>query len=136
MKAAAALALLHGEREVTPQFWEMSEALMAVSQATRTSVEAQLAEKDKTRNLAIGRAQGEREVVAEEVRDDAAIKRVAQTILRWLNNHGGGAYAEVRRDGCAGRDRKKYFDAALERLVEAGSVVVDDDDEIKLAATC
>lgn len=55
--------------------------------------------------------------------------------LRWLNKHGGGACAEVRRDGCAGRDRKLYFDAALDRLVEAGSVVVVDDG-IKLAGTC
>ena len=54
-------------------------------------------------------------------------------VLRWLNNHGGnGTCGDVRREGCAGRDRKKYFGAALDRLVEAGSVVVVDD-EIKLA---
>ena len=132
MKAAAALALLHGEREVTGQFWDMSEALMAMSQATRASVEAQLAEKGRSANRARGQAEGERAVVAEEVSEDAAIKRVAQTILRWLEKHGEGTYAEVRKDSVASEDRK-YFDDALDRLVQAGSVEVVDD-EIKLAA--
>jgi hypothetical protein len=40
----AALAPLHNCREVTSQFWEMSEVVMAVSQATRRGVEAELGE--------------------------------------------------------------------------------------------
>jgi hypothetical protein len=137
MKAATALALLHGERDDTKgQFWDMSQVLMAKSQATRASVEAHLAEQKLADAKAQGWAQGVREVVAEEVHDDAAIKRVAQGIVRFLNKHGGnGTYGEVRREGCAGRDRKKYFDAALDRLVEAGSIIVVDD-EIKLAVAC
>ncbi len=134
MKAAAGLALLHGERETTPQFWEMSEVLMAVSQATRASVEAQLAEKDRTANRARGIAEGERSVVADEVRDDAAIERVARNVLRWLSENGDHTRDQVRKGCVAGRD-KKYFDAALDRLVEAGSVEVVNG-EIKLAATC
>ena len=134
MKAAAALALLHKEREVPPEFWEMSGVLMEKSQATRASVEAQLAEKGRVVNRARGRAEGERAVVAEEVKDEAAVKRVAQGILRWLNRHGEGTYAKVRKDGCAGRDRD-HFGPALDWLVDAGSVVVVDD-MIKLAAKC
>ena len=134
MKAAAALALLHGEREVTGQFWDMSEVLMAMSQATRASVEAQLAEKGRSANRARGQAEGERAVVADEVKEDAATRRVAQNILRWLGRHGEGTYAKVRKDSVASEDRK-YFADALDRLVQAGSVEIVGD-VIKLAAKC
>jgi len=106
---------------------------MAMSQATRAGVETRLAEKERTANRARGRAEGERAVVAEEVRDDAAIKRVARGMVRGLESHGEGTYSEIRKR-VAGRDRK-YLDAALERLEEAGSVEIVDN-VIKLAAKC
>jgi hypothetical protein len=106
----------------------MSGALMAMSQATRAGVETRLAEKERTANRARGRAEGERAVVAEEVRDDAAIKRVARGMVRGLERHGEGTYSEIRKR-VAGRD------AALERLEEAGSVEIVDN-VIKLAAKC
>ena len=135
VKAAAALALLHGERDdANGRFWDMSAVLMAKSQATRASVEAQLAEKDRATNLARGRAEGERAVVVEEVRDEAEIKKVCQGIVRWLTKHGSGTYAKVRKDGCASKKRDDYFDPALDRLEKSGTVVVIEG-EIKLAAT-
>lgn len=134
MKAAAALALLHGEREVTPAFWDMSGVLMQMSQTTRASVEAQLAAKDTSRNRARGRAEGERSVVAEEVREEAAIKRVARNVTRWVTVNGEHTRDQVRKGCVASRDRD-YFDPAIERLVQAGSVEVVEN-MIKLVAKC
>lgn len=130
MKAAAALAFLHGHRCVTPEFWDVSAVLMEMSQATRASVEAGLAEKERKANRARGKAEGERSVVADEVKEEAAIRRVAKGIVRWLTKNGTATYALVRKQACASRDRD-YFDPALEVLKTAGTVEVVND-EIKL----
>jgi hypothetical protein len=134
MKAAAALALLHGERSVTTDMWDMSAVLMAMSQATRAGVEAQLSEKEEVVNRARGRAEGVRSVVADEVREDEAVKRVARGVVRWLGKNGSATQGMVKKQACASRDRR-YFHPALDRLVEAGTVVVIGD-EVKLGATC
>jgi hypothetical protein len=123
IKVAVALALLHNCREVTQQFWEMSEVVMAVSQQTRRGVEAELAERTEQRNRARGRAEGVRAVEADTVREDAAVKRVAQTILRRVEKLGGSGGRSAVREGVAHRDRP-CFDAALDRLMDAGQVDV------------
>ncbi len=70
---------------------------------------------------------GEHAVVADEVHDDANVERVAQGILRGLKKRGGAAKTgEIRTNCVQGKDRK-YFGPALDRLVQAGSVVVTDD---------
>jgi hypothetical protein len=123
IKVALALALLHNCREVTQQFWEMSEVVMAVSQETRRGVEAELAERTEQRNRARGRAEGVRAVEADTVREDATVKRVAQAIVRKLEKLGGSGGRSAVREGVAHRDRP-CFDAALDRLIDAGQVDV------------
>src|SRR5215218_6803355 len=41
-KVAIALALLHGEREVTEDFWDLSETVMEMSLITRSNVQSEL----------------------------------------------------------------------------------------------
>ena len=75
-------------------------------------------------------------MVAEEVRDDAAIKRVAQGILRWLNKHGGRHTRRGPQGGCApvvtGRCTSTPRWTGWWRPGRSSVI----DDEIKLAAKC
>jgi len=119
IKVAAALALLHGHREVSDEMWELSAVVMEVSQATRAGVEQSLAKRIEQRNQARGKAEGLRAVEVDNAREDAAVKRVAQGIVRRLQAKGGRApRSEVRP---AARDRL-YYDEAIERLVSSGAV--------------
>lgn len=125
IKVAIALALLHDCRKVTTQFWEMSEEVMAVSQATRRGVQAELAQRTEQLNRARGRAEGIRAVEADTIREDEAIKRVTQAILRALRKLGGSAAKSAVYEKVAHRDRS-FFDAALDQLVCAGQVDVSE----------
>jgi hypothetical protein len=125
IKVAAALTLLHGKREITPQFWDLSGQVMAVSQATRASVERHLSDQIDKTNRARGQAEGIRSVVAEEVREDATIKRVSQNMLRVLEKLDGSASRSDVRRAIARRD-SPYFDDALDALVTVGMVEVVD----------
>jgi len=98
--------------------------VMAVSQATRRGVESELARRNEQQNKARGQAEGIRAVAAEEIREDAAAKRVAQVILRQLEKLGGSGSRSAVREAVAHRDRP-YFDFAVERLEAAGQVEVD-----------
>ena len=121
IKVAAALALLHRCREITWQHWELSGVVMEVSQETRSGVEAELARKAERQNRARGRAEGARAVEAEEVKEEAAIRRVAQATLRKLKNLDGEATKTDARPHA--RDRT-YYDPALERLEGTGQIEI------------
>lgn len=124
IKVATALALLHNERNVTAEFWAMSGVVMEVSSDTRRGVEAALVDRDDKRNRARGRAEGVRAVEADSVREEEAIKRVAQAILRRLVKLGGSANRSAVREGVAHRDRDPYFDAALDKLLAEQQVEI------------
>ena len=128
IKVAAALALLHNEREVTDQFWDLSGAVMDVSQQTRRGIEEHLAEQGDKANLARGRAEGVRAVVSEETRENAIIARVSRNILRHLDSDefkGEANWSDIRDKKIARRDRD-YFDDAVEALKLAGQIEVID----------
>lgn len=122
LKVAAALGLLDCRREINEQDWELAGHLMAVSDATRAGVVAFLSDKMKRSNNARGEAEGNRAVMVEEKKAEAAAQRVARRVVAALAS-GELSKAEVRR-AVAARDRV-YFDDALERLVAAGQVSVD-----------
>jgi hypothetical protein len=108
---------------VSSFIWELSGTVMKASQATRGEVEKHLADQVDKTNRARGKAEGIRAVVAEEIREDVAVKRVSQNILRTLKEHGGKANRSDVRKRIAHRDRC-YFDSALDALVTVGSVEV------------
>jgi hypothetical protein len=122
IKVAAALALLHNEREITSLMWDLSGVVMEVSQATRAGIEKHLAEQGDKANRARGRAEGVRAVVSEEVREDATVKRVGRRIVHVLEKLGGKATRSDVRNKIASRDREDYFDDALDAQIAAGTV--------------
>jgi len=138
IKVAAALALLHNEREVTDLSWDLSEVVMDMSRATRAGIEKHLAEQGDKANRARGRAEGIRSVVSEETREDAIIARVSRNILRHLDSDefkGEANWSDIRDKKIAKRDRD-YFDDAIDALKPAGQIEVIDGERgqvIKLA---
>lgn len=118
LKVAALLGLFDGGRaEVSEEDWELSDAVMAVSDATREVCVRALTETARKTNVARAHQEVERaNVVAEQ-----AEKRVAQTLLRILIRSGDWVpRAELRRRTAA-RDRE-HFEPAMSRLINAGSV--------------
>jgi hypothetical protein len=97
---------------------------MAKSDATRAGVQQHLEGQKREANRAQGRAEAEGAVIVAKGVEDTAIKRVARRILGLLPASGAAMTRGELRGKLAGRDRA-HFDAAIERLIEAGQVHVD-----------
>ena len=136
IKTAIALHLIHPKPwgQVSDLMWDLSETVMEVSQDTRDRVEAYLSTRTNQEDKRRGEREGIRGVAADDVKTDAAVKRVASGILRYLGNHGQTARGDVRANGVRSTDRD-YFDEALERLAASGQLVVvsgENGDTLKL----
>jgi hypothetical protein len=119
LKVAAALAILEGRCEVRDADWNLSGAVMAVSDRTREMCVKVLAEESLRNNKQQAVAEAARTIVVQERVNEAAVQRVARTLRRALAKAGieGRSGGELRR-AVAGPDRQ-YFDAALTSLVMA-----------------
>lgn len=127
LKTAAALALLDGHPEVTEEDWQLAGVVSVVSQRTRDHVVANLERTERERNRRRGEAEGDRAVMVAERVEDAAAQRVARWIVRKIATAGGvAAHTDLRRN-LAGRDGR-YFTAAVDRLVDAGQIAIEDID--------
>jgi hypothetical protein len=122
LKTAVALAVIDGRRNVTDDDWRLSGTVMAVSDATRNSVVARLAEQANIRTEAQGRADGVRADAAAQSSDERAARRVSARLLGKVVDAGECSRNDLRKT-LPGRDRV-HFDAALERLTAAGQVEV------------
>ena len=123
MKVAAALALLHNEREVSEQFWDLSGVVMETSLKTRATVEKYLADQNDKTNRARRRADGIRSIEAENVREAALVKKVSQSIVHVLEElDGSGSWGVVRKKLYA--QFRDLFADAVDALVAAGVVEV------------
>lgn len=123
LKVAAALAILHGGLEVTEEDWQLAGDVMAVSDHTRTSIVHELSSRHEDIARARGRSDAIRAEAAEEVRSDAAVKRVAKAIVRGLTETWQPRAAVRKR--LPGRDRG-HFDSAIQRLISSGIVEAED----------
>ncbi|MFI6759438.1 hypothetical protein ACIBF5_09895 [Micromonospora sp. NPDC050417] len=124
LKVAAALALLDNRAEVSAADWELSEVVATVSQRTRNEVVAELERVESVRNRRRGEAEADRAVIVDERTEEETVKRVARTLVRKLTGAGDWiAHSKLRRD-LANRSRS-YFDAAIDRLLDAGQIDVE-----------
>lgn len=119
-RIAAALGILSGRYEVSEEDWQLAGYLMRVSDATRGEVVEALSEKRRLSNRQRGQDEAERSVIVTEAVEDAAIKRVARSLVRHLPDRDSIPRHELRKK-LASRDRD-YFDSAVDRLLEAGQI--------------
>lgn len=128
LKVAAALMWLERRNDaVSEQDWELAGTVMAVSDVTRRSVVAALADKAQASNRARGRADAVRADAAEQARADLdaeRIEKITKNIVSILDSVGGEESRSNIRRKLRDRDRA-FFDERVEAvLLEAGIVEV------------
>lgn len=121
-KAAAALALLNGRLDINEEDWQLSAALLDVSDKTRAHIVDTLSEVSRLANMARARAEADRAVIINETTERATIAKVSKTVLRTLRRQDGHiAPTHILRNAVWSKHRQ-YVEDALEALVSAGSV--------------
>lgn len=127
LKIGAALALLDGRLSIGEEDWQLAGVVKSQSDRQRDSVKRAITEAARARNLAQGRAEGERAAVVTEVVEAKAIGRIARNLLRQMREAKGWvAHSELRRK-TAQRDRT-LFDKAISDLIISGDATADETD--------
>ena len=132
LKVAGLLAVLDDRDSITPDDWSLAGMVIDLSDATRSRVLATLAEEQKQANTNRGRAQGERQAVADEVLDEramAAAKR--QAVNRVVKHHRGHPEGSCPRRCIDRAIASKYrqmvsVDDVLDRAVAEDLLAVTD----------
>ncbi|MEN4476863.1 hypothetical protein [Mycolicibacterium cosmeticum] len=123
LKVAAALAILDHRMVISAVDWELSEAIMAKSDATRDAVleHDRQAARAKVRERAIARAAGE------DFYDASRLETVKRSILRMLERDGEQAGNKLR-SRLGKREKRDLFEQAI-ALLEADGLVFERTDE-------
>ncbi|MCV7214710.1 hypothetical protein H7J51_05350 [Mycobacterium crocinum] len=116
-KVAAGLALMHHRSVISDLDWQLSEAVMAVSDTTREWIleEARKTARAKVRDRAMARAAGE------EFYDSSRLETVKRSLLRMLERDGEQAGGDLRRR-LGKREKRELFDQAIDLLENSGLV--------------
>ena len=122
-KLAAALMLLHDERTITMEHWDLAGVVIDVSNDTRERVQEQLAARTLRDVKRRGHHEGVRAVESAAVQTAAVVTRTIASIVRVLGALKGEAPRSDVRRKVAKRDRP-YFDEALSHLIATGAVAV------------
>jgi hypothetical protein len=125
-KVAVAFGILDGRCAGSEDDWQLAARLTAVSDATRAEVIARLAAKASQENRSRGKAQGEREVASEDVKEKAAVARVAQSVLRALPRNGEWMTHNELRKGLSGTTARNHLPAAVTHLEAAGQLISEE----------
>lgn len=122
-KVAALLAIMHGRIEVTVWDWDRAGEIMAVSDRTRASLQAQEAEIQ----AASIRERGKEDALRWEGREDhrrAQLESVKTSVVNTLLKRGGQASASDLSTALGKSHRRKLLNEALAELVVEGVIVV------------
>ncbi|NOP97921.1 hypothetical protein [Mycolicibacterium fortuitum] len=116
-KVAAVLAVLHHRKVVSELDWQLSEAVMAVSDRTRDWIlsEAKRADREKARARALRQAE------FNDVIDNRLLDGVKNSIIRTLERDGEQA-GNALRSRMGKRERRDLFDQAVALLEHEGRV--------------
>lgn len=119
--SAALMALECRYEEISDADWERAGVLMALSDHTRQLVRNELSAKATAANVFRGRAEGERADVADQIKADRAVARIAENIAKKLTEAGGSMARSDARSKIAHRDRV-HFDDAEALLLDSGQI--------------
>lgn len=125
LKVAHALAFLDRRPVIDQEDWELAGTVMAVSDLTRTRVQARLSEASRQADDVRARRDARRQAITDETVADEATKRVAKTLGKRLREAPAGLPRSHARRGLTSRDRG-LFEDALQRLIDAGQVGVSE----------
>lgn len=125
--AASFMALDGRHNQITEADWQFAEQLSQVSDCIRTATESVISDRmrQQVKNRAV--TQGITADVVESVKERQAVTRVSDNLIRYLRRHcheTGVATMSRNQLGktLPSRDKRDYFDAALEHLKVAGRI--------------
>ncbi|MBM0258959.1 RepB family DNA primase [Micromonospora sp. 4G55] len=127
MRVAVALALLDGRLDVTDEDWDLASTVMVVSRRTRSDVMAHLKEQRRREAHTRGKLAAEAkhaETRTLEQLDMRGVRSVADRIMALLDKTAEKWMLRNPLRTKLKADRRKYFDAALDLLVEEKKVTV------------
>lgn len=122
-KVAAALGILDGRYSITDEDWQLAGVVMQVSDDTRARTQVDLADQRSKAEMVQASKQARTEAMSADAIHEADVKRASAAVLRRVRKAGEIGWSELRRSQ-ASKDRQN-FEAALERLEDAGQVVVE-----------
>ena len=130
LKAAAAFAVLHGSTTITPDVWDVAEAIMFHSTTTREAVRETLAKAAAAEAHERATSRG-RAAVTEASTREVLITRVAQALMKWMDKHPAATptASQLKERAITGADRSLVAEAVAllvesERITEAGQTRV------------
>ncbi|MGV9710729.1 hypothetical protein ACWDTI_08700 [Gordonia sp. NPDC003424] len=129
LKAAASFAVLHGSTSITPEVWEVAEAIMSHSDGVRASVRLGLAKERSDQMAAKATTNARMEVISASQRD-LMVDAVAKKVEKWLRANGPATANRVKQAAVTGVDRSLVADA-LDLLMERGEVMVCGQSRVK-----
>ncbi|WP_174555222.1 hypothetical protein [Nocardia anaemiae] len=115
LKVAAALMALEGRTAIDDEDWELSQIVMAVSNATRRQIQKATAAAAQRTNKARALAVAERD----EIVGNSKFERACDRVLYWLKK-GPAVRTELRRKLKA--DIRENYDAAVAELIDRNIV--------------
>jgi hypothetical protein len=116
LKTAALLMALHGRTDkLTESDWKLADHVCTVSDRLRAEAQRIIASTKRTRSVEAAEIKGVMADLSESKRDELAISRVANNIVKRLRKAGTELARNELRKQFSGRDRP-YFDGALSKL--------------------
>lgn len=125
LKVAYALALLNSHRNsIRDDDWELAGIVMGVSDATRQQMLDSMSERDRKRQLAVGKQEGIRKAAAADAEEAERLSRQVAVLRRGLDKNPDGMTRNQLKKCMDSRWQADYFDAALAQLTESGAVQI------------
>ena len=126
LKLAAALMALECRYDAVAQDdWDRAGAIMAVSDATRQSIQDLHRSELDRQNVTRGKMDGIRSSVADETKHDRDVSRVTSNVLKKLKSNDDVMTLSALRNSFHKRDRD-CFDYVVQSLIDAGQIKVSE----------
>jgi len=122
LKVATALALLHGETEITEQWWEIASALTDRSMEVQRECYAALAAAAARENESRGKAQAQVDAARDEHSLEIAYNRIQRRVMRAVEEKGYASVSQIKRR--LKNDDRELLDDVLGQLAEEGLIEV------------
>jgi hypothetical protein len=126
LRVATALAIYAMRSSVTAEDWALAAAVMRVSDRTCKEVGRTLNARGYDADERIGESRARRAIVEQEVVErhaDVKVDRLAEWIVEQLHKAGTEGLSTRQLKAPLNATRKKFFEAALEALLDRGEVV-------------
>ncbi|MGV9837068.1 hypothetical protein ACWDUL_23160 [Nocardia niigatensis] len=122
LKAAAALAVLHGRTSVESEDWQRGAALLAVSEAIAEGVATESRKAVASDAAARGTADGHRYAAADAAKEAAITEQISSKVLTFLRERGGEWTSLRTAASSLPSRRREQLPTAVRQLMAEGKI--------------